>query len=282
MMRVSRRSVERHTLIRFTITIFCVMKSDVLIRITVLAAVAIGSAQFWGCTENAGAAGNPPKLMIVGGDSVNWGEVGGGELKHTLKLVNVGGDTLKITEVKPSCGCTTAPIDKDVLLSGDTATISLKMDVHGRIGRTMKTLRISSNDSTSPTKTVMLKANVVQAVIASPAYFHISDVAAGQEGSSTVELKNIGKEPVTIQPPKEENVPLMAIRFSMLKPVTLQPSDSVAVTVYATPLNTMPAPVHFTFTTDSKLTPEVHVPLSVVTKADSPTGVAQSPQVGRH
>lgn len=267
--------------LEFTENMVYAMKSDVLIRIALFLALGLGSGWMWGCAENAGAAAQPPKLMVVGGETVDWGEVGGGELKHALKIVNVGGDTLHIVEVKPSCGCTTAPLDKKMLLAGDTATINLTMDVAGRSGETTKTLNITTNDSTSPVTTVHLKANVVQEVKIEPTYFHIDDVEPGKEGSGSIVLRNVGKSAVTIEPPTEEDVPLMAVRFDMLKPVTLQPNDSLVVKVFATPLNAGASMAHYIFKTNSKLTPQIKVPLSVATKADSPTGVAESPQVIR-
>src|SRR5438552_3085670 len=78
--------------------------------------------------------GNKPKLVVVGGDTVDWGKRGPGVLKHTIKLTNAGGDTLKIAGVHPSCGCTTAPLDRNVLLTGDTATIDVKVDVPAASG----------------------------------------------------------------------------------------------------------------------------------------------------
>ena len=155
------------------------------IRLFSLLSLGVGAVLFQGCQESGASTPNgPPKLQVVGGDTVNWGEVGGGKLQHSLKIVNVGGDTLKIAEVKPSCGCTTAPLDKQELLTGDTATINLTMDVAGKHGPTSKTLRVTTNDSTSPVTTVFLKANVVQHIVAEPGYFSISNLEPGAEGSS--------------------------------------------------------------------------------------------------
>lgn len=247
-----------------------------------LSLVLFSSVAVVGCQEQgADAANMPPKLEVVGGETVDWGDVGDGKLEHTLKIVNVGGDTLRISDVKPSCGCTTAPLDKDMLLAGDTAIVHLTMDVAGRQGATTKSLRIMSNDSTSPTTTVQLKANVIQHVVANPNYFNVSDVEPGKEGSSTIQLVNVGKEPVTVQPPKELDTPLMAVQFDMKEPVTLQVGDSLAVTVRATPLNSGVSSAAYVFKTDSKMSPEVKVSLTVATRAGSPTGTVQGTSASR-
>ncbi len=257
------------------------MKFMTRVHLFALLSIGFGIAFLQGCQENSGAVSHgPPKIEVIGGDTVNWGDVGGGELHHTLKIVNVGGDTLKISEVKPSCGCTTAPLDKDMLLFGDTAVINLTMDVANKHGETSKTLRVVTNDSTSPVTTVFLKANVVQHIVAEPAYFSISELEPGTEGTSKIVLRNVGKETITVQPPLEVDTPLMAVKFSMTSPVKLNPGDSLPVTVYATPLNPGPSAANYIFKTDSKMSPEVKVGLSVSTSTESNVSVqSTTPQV---
>ena len=102
------------------------------------------------------APDGPPKIQIIGGETINWGQVGPGVLKQAMKITNVGGDTLLINDVKASCGCTTAPLDKKVLMPGDTATVNVSMDVNNRSGEQHKSITITSNDSTRSTITVQL------------------------------------------------------------------------------------------------------------------------------
>jgi hypothetical protein len=244
-----------------------------LLRTTLLSFAFLIPLLVVGCDEqldNGGGGEGPPRLEIVGGDTVNWGEVGAGSLMDTLKLVNVGGDTLRITEVKPGCGCTTAPIDKDVLMSGDTATVIVTLDVAHSSGDVTKTIRISSNDSTMPDRTVTLKAHILQEISVNPAYFSVMDVKPGQSGSASVTLKNMTTAPITIQPPTELQSPLMSVKFSMTAPVELKPNDSLVVTVTATPLNAAPSTVNYEFKTSSPKTPSIKLPLSVMTVSDAP------------
>ena len=64
-----------------------------------------------------------PQMEIIGGDTYNWGKVKPGKnpLKATILVRNIGNEELHITQVRPGCGCTTAPLDKDKLKQGDTA-----------------------------------------------------------------------------------------------------------------------------------------------------------------
>lgn len=224
--------------------------------------VAVGCAEREGADDSVDPTASPT-LEIVGGDTIDWGEVGGGELVQELKLRNVGGGILEITNVKPSCGCTTAPLDKDKLVSGEEATMQVTMDVATRTGPTQKTITISTNDSTSPARIVYLKANVVRDVAAVPGHFIISGVQAGQTGTSSISLVNSGKDPVTIQPPKLSGSTVMRVSFDMSEAVTLAPGDSVAVEASVTTPDSKPTSVPVTFATDSPRTKEVRVTLNV-------------------
>ena len=46
-------------------------------------------------------------------------------VSHSFWLHSTGDDTLRITEVKPGCGCTKAPLDKEVLAPGDSARLDI-------------------------------------------------------------------------------------------------------------------------------------------------------------
>ncbi|MCB0712272.1 MAG: DUF1573 domain-containing protein [Ignavibacteriae bacterium] len=225
-----------------------------------------------GCQDQNQAGGlgsGPGKLEIVGGDTVDWGDVGGGKLDRKLKLVNAGGDSLRIFEVKPSCGCTATEIDKELLMPGDTATVGITMDVHGRKGEYVKYVNIMTSDSTTGgTRRVTLRANVIQEIEVDPGYFSIVNVKPGEKGSATITLRNVSDHAVTIQPPKAAGSTLIDVTFSMKQAITLQPGDSTQVTATAITLEKAPAGVDYLFTTDSKMTPEITARLNLITMAD--------------
>lgn len=220
-----------------------------------------------GCEESAGGgpadAPNAPRLEVVGGDTIDWGEVGGGELEHELMIVNTGREILKITDVKPSCGCTTAPLDREELAYGDTARIKVTMDVATTQGPTQKTITITTNDSTSPQRIVYLKANVVRDVFAEPNYFAITNRAPGESGSGTISLINTGSSPVTIEPPTLAGTTVMHVTFDMKAARTLGPGDTVQVTATAMSPDDKPAQVPVLFRTNNPKNPEVRVSLNV-------------------
>ena len=101
-----------------------------------------------------------PKLEVIGGSTIDWGKVPAskGPLKANLKLKNIGNQPLKIADVKPGCGCTTAPLDKKYLKPGEIATVNVGLTPGSNAGELVKGLTITSNDPKVPVKAITLKA----------------------------------------------------------------------------------------------------------------------------
>lgn len=142
-----------------------------------------------------------PKLEIVGGDTYDWGKVklSDGPLKATVKIKNSGTEELIIQNVKPSCGCTTAPLDKDRLKPGETAKLDITLKIsHG--GKVSKSIRISSNDPKVPNKALVIAADVVEMLKVEP-YSSISfkELQVGRESQASVSIFNYDKMPVKIK-----------------------------------------------------------------------------------
>lgn len=139
-----------------------------------------------------------PKIEIVGGDKFDWGKVKPKDspLKTKVIVKNIGNEDLKILNVKPSCGCTAAPIDKNILKPYETATIDLSFNVGDHPGVNSKTLTITSNDPVNGTKIFRLQAEVVKPLTFSPAqYFTFPTLKVGTEAQSKITFENIsGKE----------------------------------------------------------------------------------------
>lgn len=134
-----------------------------------------------------------PKLEIVGGDTYNWGTVKPTDdpLKAKVKIRNAGSKLLKITEVKPGCGCTTAPLDKSELNPGEEATLDITLRIGGAGNQVTKSIRISSNDPTEPNKYLFLKATVFHPISLSPTqYFTFNEMTVGKESTAKLTLKN--------------------------------------------------------------------------------------------
>jgi hypothetical protein len=232
-----------------------------------------------------GTSGTKPKLEIIGGETIDWGKQPPGTLKRTLMLVNSGGDTLRIADVHPSCGCTTAPLDKKVLGAGDTAHVDVSIDMTNRSGPQHKTITITSNDSTRPTVQVSLTADIVRDVVANPEVFPIINSAvAGHEDTTAVTIINKSTGPIEIQAPLVSNPGQMAVTFNVNTARTLAPGDSVRIVAHVKPLTASVVTADVTINTSSKTVPVVKVPItanaSPKTSANSAPIVPEKVTVG--
>lgn len=99
------------------------------------------------------------KVEVVGGDSYNWGKVAPGRLKATIVVRNAGTGPLKISHVQPSCGCTSSPIDRNLLQPGETGSISVTLDAK-RVGPVDKLLTLHSDAPGDPEHRIHLIGEV--------------------------------------------------------------------------------------------------------------------------
>lgn len=132
-----------------------------------------------------------PKLEIEGGDTYDWGKINpkGQPLTAKIKFFNRGTDTLKITEVKPGCGCTTAPLDKNNIEPGGFATLSVTLKVSSD-GPVTKSITIRSNDVSMPIKYLTLKAEITSPIGLSLPYIAMVNMNLDQQTISKITIKN--------------------------------------------------------------------------------------------
>lgn len=179
------------------------------------------------------------KIQIEGGDTYDWGTVAPAKLKAAIKVRNVGDDTLKINEVRPTCGCTVAPIDKNVLLSNEVATIDVTLDVSTRTGPVEKSITISSSDRDTPYYVLHLKATIRRPLTFVPTNYFV--VSGGEKGlqaeASVVRIVNSGDQPVTLDPPQLASGNVTVEFPDMGSPRELQPGETLELKALVTPLD---------------------------------------------
>lgn len=175
-----------------------------------------------------------PKLEIVGGDTHDWGKVGPKEspLKATIKIKNVGTELLKITDVHPGCGCTkTAELDKKELKPGEIATTELSLNVGTTTGDLTKSVTITSNDATSPTKILYLKAHIVRPIQLSSQYLVFNDLKVGLQSEAKLTVKNTSPNDITISDFEATN----GLSINLKKPVVIKAGSEAELIAHVTP-----------------------------------------------
>ncbi len=92
----------------------------------------------------------------------DFGQVPRGEhVKYNFVVSNVGGDLLKINDVRASCGCTAAKPEKDKLAPGESTNIKVDFNSTGRQGQQTKIITVKTNDPNNPEIKFKLTGEVV-------------------------------------------------------------------------------------------------------------------------
>lgn len=80
---------------------------------------------------------------------------------HNFTITNTGGDLLKITNVRATCGCTVANPEKSELKPGESTTIKVSFNSNGRVGPQTKYVYVSTNDPANKEIKLKITGNVV-------------------------------------------------------------------------------------------------------------------------
>lgn len=140
-----------------------------------------------------------PKLEIEGGNTYDWGNVTPEQnpLKASIKLYNKGTQLLEIKRVKPGCGCTTAPLDTNLIEPGKYATLDVTLNVSTYDGPVTKSISIFTNEPEERTL-LMIKANVMRPITVFPKFLSFPKLFLNEESVGKVVITNNTDQPVTI------------------------------------------------------------------------------------
>ncbi|MFM9945925.1 MAG: DUF1573 domain-containing protein, partial [Bacteroidia bacterium] len=103
---------------------------------------------------------NAPKFVIDTKEKDFGEQAVGSFVSTTFRITNKGKNDLVILSLKAQCHCTEPSIDKTVLKTGETATLTIKFDLVGHAGSVQKPVTIYTNDPKKPTVEVLLKAKL--------------------------------------------------------------------------------------------------------------------------
>lgn len=142
-----------------------------------------------------------PKLEVVGGDTYDWGKSKStqGKLHTTLILKNVGNQPLKVYGINTPCGCTTAPVSKNEIQPGDTASIDVTLNISTYSGDVKKNIEVRTNDPDSPNKIVWLKTHVIKPMSLFPQYMNFASMIIGKETLTKIVITNSTDTPFNIK-----------------------------------------------------------------------------------
>jgi len=84
----------------------------------------------------------------------------GGKVTHKFSFTNTGNEPLVITNVRPSCGCTSSDYTKQPIQPGGKGYVSASFDPKRRVGKNSKSITVTTNGN-PPTTTLRFTANVL-------------------------------------------------------------------------------------------------------------------------
>jgi len=86
----------------------------------------------------------------------------GSTASHVFTVSNTGDETLMISLVQTSCGCTTATLPKPDLAPGEAIGLEAKVNTVGFTGKVEKTVEVQSNDPANPSLTLRLDLTLLE------------------------------------------------------------------------------------------------------------------------
>jgi hypothetical protein len=156
-------------------------------------------------------------------DTWDFGSIPKGAIVlHNFKLKNVGTDTLIINDVKPTCGCTTAPLSDSNVAPGNEARITATFNTKNFNGRVTKQIFVDSSDPIKPYLKLIFSAtinNPLLTIVPSPTEADFGSIRIGAPSQLKITISNDDKNKADLAI-VEESAP------SMVKPSLTKSSIS--------------------------------------------------------
>lgn len=129
-----------------------------------------------------------------------FGEIWAGDkIEHTFEVRNTGKSVLKISSVKPSCGCTVAPNYSREIAPGATGKIPVIINTAKLRSTITKTVTVNSNDPTNAAFRLTVTGKIKQRVIINPVRGgSFGRIQANQDLERTLTLKNNTESPIEL------------------------------------------------------------------------------------
>jgi uncharacterized protein DUF1573 len=139
-----------------------------------------------------------PRLDLVGGTTFDFGDVyAGTTVHHDVTLKNAGTDTMVISDVSTSCGCTGTLMSSDHVPPNGSGILSISFNSARYSGNVSKVVTLNTNDTAHGHVRITFSANVIKSLSLDPEYlvFHTRPDSDVTEDLSIV---NTGSSPVRI------------------------------------------------------------------------------------
>lgn len=114
-------------------------------------------------------------------------------------FVNKSGKTITIENIRTTCGCTAAALEKRTFEPGEGEKIGVTFNSAGRTGAQHKVVTIATNDPDHPAYQLKVAANVVTEMELSERVVNFGAVQEGEGAAKEIALFAYAKDPVEIK-----------------------------------------------------------------------------------
>jgi hypothetical protein len=121
------------------------------------------------------------------------------KVRARIPLKNIGDQLLVIKSVKPSCGCTSAPLDKDSLLPGEETFLNITLSLPNMNGPlSTKHVTVETNEADSNRHDLALTLDVQRPLQISNSMIAFNAGKAGQIVAGEITFTSFASTPISI------------------------------------------------------------------------------------
>lgn len=194
-----------------------------------------------------------PKFTVEGGMSVDFGELYvAAPVERELRISNGGTDTLRISNVSGSCGCTGTLLSSGEIPPGGDATLKITFDPAKFSGKVEKVVSMKTNDPAAANPHITFSATVTH-ILGFDQTHLVFSTRPDSAATTVVSIRNLTDGPVRITGVKSSSEELLL----GLTDNTLDPGQDAALNCTITPAKPGILRGEVTLTTDHPLLPSV-------------------------
>ena len=181
-------------------------KALLTLTIAAIAAAVKATAQTPAPAAAPAATNSGPKIQFAQ-PIYDFGKVSAGDpVKYDFIFTNGGDELLILTNVQPSCGCTTAGDWSHQVEPGKTGNIPVQFNSSSYNGPVTKTVTVTSNDKGQPTVVLQVKGTVWKPIDVQPQFVMLSvNAESSSNDTKVVHIVNNGEEPLSVFAPESNN-----------------------------------------------------------------------------
>lgn len=145
-----------------------------------------------------------PRIVTV--DTVHWGRViphgstpEAQRITARVAIRNEGTQNLVVTNVRPQCGCTTAPLDNHLISPGDSTMMTVTVQLPLGSGLFSKYVSIESNDPVTPVRPIYLIADIQRPLQLSSSFIPFNTGEAGDTIEGRISVTLLADTTITVQ-----------------------------------------------------------------------------------